>query len=195
VFSFSLVTCEKGELEMAFQLKPLRWRKPGITVCASALCFAAAMQCLAAENEAGKQFLLAKEPEGAVDVLALRKEAKDQQDVVVVGRIGGRSNPWIKGMAVFPIVDRSLKPCNEIEGDTCKTPWDFCCEPNLAKATVLVMFNDASGKVIKKDPRELLHVKELQTVVITGKAKRDKSGNVTVMASKLHVRPDEKATE
>ncbi len=64
-----------------------------------------------------------------------RKMPKTQQDVVVVGRIGGRVNPWVKGTAAFPIVDRSLKPCNEIEGDTCETPWDYCCEAELPKAT------------------------------------------------------------
>jgi len=143
--------------------------------------------------EANPELLLKKEPKGAVDVLALRKDVKDQQDVVVIGRIGGRVNPWVKGMAAFPIVDRSLKPCNEIEGDTCKTPWDYCCETNLPKATVLVMFMDEAGKIIKKDPRELLHVKELQTVVVQGKAKRDKTGNVTVLASKIHIRNDDEA--
>jgi hypothetical protein len=173
------------------------WLVPGLGVglAAVVIFFASGTVGVAAVDEAGKKFLLEKEPKGAVNVLALRKDAKNQQDVVVVGRIGGRPNPWIKGMAAFPIVDRSLTPCNEIEGDTCKTPWDYCCEADLPKATVLVMFTDESGKVIKKDPRELLQVKELQTVVVTGKAKRDKAGNVTVLASKLHIRPDEKKTE
>jgi hypothetical protein len=132
--------------------------------------------------------VLEKKPTGAVEVLALRKDVKDKQSVVVVGRIGGRPNPWIKGTAAFPIVDRSLKPCNEIEGDTCKTPWDYCCEAHVAQATVFVMFIDENGKVIKKDARELLHVKELQTVVVQGTAKRDKAGNVTILASKIYIR-------
>jgi hypothetical protein len=153
------------------------------------LTMAAAGVAIAEETES--PLILKKEPKGAVDILALRKDAKDQQDVVVVGRIGGRPNPWVKGAAVFPLVDRSLKACNEIPGDTCETPWDYCCEADLAKATVLVMFVDESGKVIKKDARELLKVKELQTVVVLGKVKRDKTGNVTVLASKLHVRPDD----
>jgi hypothetical protein len=137
--------------------------------------------------------LLKKEPKGAVDVLALRKDAKDKQEVVVVGRIGGRVNPWVKGTAVFPIVDRTLKPCNEIPGDACKTPWDYCCETDVPKATVLVMFVDEKGKVIKKDPRKLFDVKELSTVVVQGTAKRDKAGNVTVLASKIHIRDDKQA--
>src|SRR5687767_11941810 len=98
-----------------------------------------------AAAEAGSDFLLTEEPSGAIDVLAARKDAKDQQDVVVVGRIGGRPNPWIEGMAAFPIVDRSLKPCSEIEGDTCATPWDYCCEPQLPQATALVTLVDDAG--------------------------------------------------
>ena len=162
-----------------------------VALLAAPICFVLWTAGVAAETPT--ELVLKKEPKGAVDVLALRKNAKDQQDIVVVGRIGGRPNPWVKGSAVFPIVDRSLKACNEIEGDTCKTPWDYCCESNLPKATVLVMFVDEKGKVIKKDARELLKVKELQTVVVEGKAKRDKAGNVTVLASKLYVRNDEKA--
>ena len=158
---------------------------------AIAICFL--FSAVGMAHEPNSAMLLKKEPKGAVDVLALRKEVKDQQDVVVVGLIGGRVNPWVKGTAVFPIVDRSLKPCSEIPGDACKTPWDYCCETNVPKATVLVMFVDDKGKVIKKDPRELFHVKELQTVVVQGKAKRDRAGNVTVLASKLHIRSDEKA--
>jgi hypothetical protein len=144
-------------------------------------------------DERASEFLLATEPAGAVDVLALRTAAQDQQDVVVVGRVGGRKDPWIKGMAAFPIVDRSLKACSEIPGDACPTPWDYCCEPNLAAATALVRIVDESGNTIKEDPRELLNLKELQTVVIKGKAKRDQEGNVTVLASQLHIRPDQQA--
>jgi hypothetical protein len=141
------------------------------------------------------ELVLKKEPKGAVDVLALKKDAKDQQDVVVVGRIGGRANPWVKGTAVFPIVDNSLRPCSEIPGDTCKTPWDYCCETNVPKATLLVTFVDEQGRIIKQDPREMFGVKELSTVVVQGKAKRDKAGNVTVLASKIHIRDDKKTNE
>jgi hypothetical protein len=39
------------------------------------------------------------------------------------------------------------------------------------------------------DARRLLDVKELQTVVIKGRTKRDEAGNLTVIASSLYVRP------
>lgn len=152
-----------------------------------------ANRCAAAEE--GDAYRLAETPEDAQDVIPVRKEAKDKQDVVVVGRIGGRANPWIKGAAAFSIVDRSLTPCNEIEGDTCSTPWDYCCEANLPKATVLVMFVDEDGNMVKQDARELLGVKELDSVTLVGRAKRDQAGNVTVLASKVFVPTEERETQ
>jgi hypothetical protein len=137
-------------------------------------------------------YLLKEEPKGAKAVMKVKKEAKDGEDVVVVGRIGGRVNPWVKGAAVFSIVDESIKSCDQIPGDTCPTPWDYCCEVDLPKKTLLLMFVDETGKVVKKDARELLKVKELQTVVVKGKVKRDKADNVTIHASNLFVRSDKR---
>ena len=119
----------------------------------------AASPAQAAESQpksVDKTFLLEKAPQRAAEVAATRKDAKDQQEVVVVGRVGGRKSPWVKNAAAFSIVDRSMKACNERPGDTCPTPWDFCCEADLPKSTVLVLIQDADGKLIKKDARELL---------------------------------------
>jgi hypothetical protein len=88
------------------------------------------------------KYILTKEPKGAATVLATREKAKDKDNVVVVGRIGGRKNPWVKGAAAFSLVDTSLKACSERPGDTCPTPWDYCCEADLPKATVFVTVLD-----------------------------------------------------
>jgi hypothetical protein len=137
-----------------------------------------------------KPYMLKKAPPRAAEVAALRKDAKDQQDIVVVGRVGGRKSPWVKNAAAFSIVDRSLKACNERPGDTCPTPWDFCCEADLPKSTLLVTVQDSDGKLIKKDARELLGLKELDTIYVQGKAKRDKTGNVSILASKFFISRD-----
>ena len=50
-------------------------------------------------------------------------------------------------------------------------------------------FVDEQGKTLPTDARQLLGLKELQTVVIQGKAKRDDAGNLTVLASGLYVKP------
>jgi hypothetical protein len=41
---------------------------------------------------------------------------------------------------------------------------------------------------VKADTRELLKVKELSTVVIKGKARRDDNGNLTILASGVFVK-------
>lgn len=74
----------------------------------------------------GSKYLLTTEPEGVTDVIQVRKEALDQEEVVIVGRIGGSENPWIDGRAAFSIVDTSLKSCADCGSDDCPKPWDYC---------------------------------------------------------------------
>src|SRR5262245_32411968 len=76
----------------------------------------------ASDSAVRDKFVLKEEPKDAASVLDTREKAQDKDDVVVVGRIGGRTNPWVKGAAAFSIVDTSLKACNENPGDTCPTP-------------------------------------------------------------------------
>jgi hypothetical protein len=137
----------------------------------------------------GSKFILDAEPEGAGDVITVRENAADGDDVVIVGRIGGSANPWIDGRAAFSIVDGSLKACSDIPGDDCPIPWDYCCEtPKLPGATALVKFVNEDGNLVKSDAKGLLDVKELSTVVIKGKAQRDDAGNLTVLASGVFVK-------
>lgn len=135
------------------------------------------------------KFLLTVEPGVANDVIKVRENSSDGDDVVIVGRIGGSQNPWIEGRAAFSIVDGSLKACSDIEGDNCPTPWDYCCETSkLPTATALVKIVDERGDLVKADARDLLQVNELSTVVVQGKAKRDDAGNLTVLASTIYVK-------
>ena len=138
----------------------------------------------------GSRFVLISEPAGASDVIKVRENAGDGDEVVITGRIGGSENPWVDGQAAFSIVDGSLKACSDIEGDNCPKPWDYCCESSkLPTSTALVKLVDENGKLIKADARKLLAVKELSTVVVKGKAKRDEAGNLTVLASGIYVKP------
>jgi hypothetical protein len=136
-------------------------------------------------------FLLAAEPAGAKGVTDARMDAKDGDDVVVFGRIGGEKKPWVDGRAAFWVVDSAFKACNDKADDDCKTPWDYCCDDpgELHKGMATVKIVDGEGKTIAVDARELLGVKELQTVVVKGKAKRDEQGNLTVLASGVYPRP------
>lgn len=135
----------------------------------------------------GKKLLLDAEPAGAKGVIQTRKEARDGDTVVLVGRIGGSAKPFTEGRASFLIVDPSLKP----ESD-CDCPWDFCELPKeeLAAARATVKFVDRQGKTLTAGGKELFGVKELSTVVVTGKANRDDKGNLIVVASGLFVRKE-----
>jgi hypothetical protein len=138
----------------------------------------------------GEKLILPADVTESQTVIAARESVKDGDEVAVVGRIGGSVDPWIKGRAAFTIVDPTLMSCSDNPGDGCPTPWDYCCDTDrLPKATAMVKFVDAEGKSVETDARELLGVKELQTVVVKGKAQRDEAGNLTVLASGLFVRP------
>jgi hypothetical protein len=138
----------------------------------------------------GEKLILASIPEKHQTVIEAREAVKDGDEVAVLGRIGGSTDPWVEGRAAFQIVDPTLIPCNEIEGDSCKTPWDYCCDTDrLPKAMATVKFVDEGGKTLETDARTLLDVKELTSVVVKGKAQRDEAGNLTVLASSVFVQP------
>lgn len=144
----------------------------------------------AAASQAGAQYLLSAEPQAAKSILQVREESKQGDEVVLVGRIGGDVNPWVEGRAAFSLVDLSAKACSDIPGDSCPTPWDYCCETDkLVKGKTLIKLVGGDGQPVATDARELLGVKELDTLVIQGKAQRDDSGNLTILASKIFVRP------
>ena len=62
----------------------------------------------------GAAYLLSSAPEDAQDVIPALEAAEDEQEVVVIGRIGGSTNPWVEGRAAFSLVDRSLAACTDI---------------------------------------------------------------------------------
>lgn len=143
-----------------------------------------------AASQAGSQYLLSAEPQAAKSILQVREESKQGDEVVLVGRIGGDVNPWVEGRAAFSLVDLSAKACSDIPGDSCPTPWDYCCETDkLVKGKTLIKLVGGDGQPVATDARELLGVKELDTLVVQGKAQRDDSGNLTILASKIFVRP------
>jgi hypothetical protein len=136
----------------------------------------------------GKKFLLPTEPASAKNVKDARQQAGDNEEIVLVGRIGGEEKPFVDGVAAFTIVDTSLVPCSERPGETCPTPWDYCCDLNaLPESTATVKFVDAAGNPLPVGAKELLGVKELQTVVVRGQAKRNGT-NLVVLATGLYVK-------
>ncbi len=132
-------------------------------------------------------YVVSSEPEGAIAVGDARDSVEDEQDVVLIGRIGGSAKPFVDGIAAFTIVDSKVPHCAEEEG--CPTPWDYCCEQNQVKGNIaMVKVVDAHGKPVSQDARALLGVKELSTIVVRGKAQRDADGNLALLATQVYVK-------
>ena len=132
-------------------------------------------------------FLAISEPSGAIPVGEAREKTEDGQEVTLVGRIGGSSKPFVDGLAAFTIVDPKVPYCAADEG--CPTPWDYCCQTEAVKSNIAtVKIVSEAGKPVSTSARDLLNVKELATVVVKGKAKRDDQGNLTVSAKQIFVR-------
>jgi len=142
-----------------------------------------------AANDAKAKYLLAGEPADAKNVSEIKQKSKDGDEVVVVGIIGGSKQPFT-GRGAFTIVDLKVKSCSEMEGDSCPTPWDYCCSPpdEVAKGTLLVKLVDSSGKTVVDDAKDLLSIKELQSVVIKGQIRRDSADSVSVTASGIFIK-------
>lgn len=135
------------------------------------------------------QFVLTRAPENAQSVLALRESAQDEDEIVIRGRIGGSSNPFVDGAAAFTIVDVTLPYCGEGEEECgCPTPWDYCCETSedIAGHSATIKFVDENDRPRRFDPKSMLNIQELSMVVVQGKVKRN-AGNLTVLAEKIFV--------
>lgn len=139
---------------------------------------------------ATSSYLANSEPAGAIPVGEARDKSQDGEEITLVGRIGGSSKPFVDGLAAFTLVDAKIPYCAPEEG--CPTPWDYCCQTDAVKENIAtVKIVDESGKPVTHSARDLLNVKELATVVVKGKAKRDDQGNLTVAANQIYVRPGE----
>ncbi|EMI53279.1 hypothetical protein [Rhodopirellula sallentina] len=140
-------------------------------------------------DEPTSQYLVDAEPSGAVSVGDANASGEDGQPITLVGLIGGSTEPFVDGLAAFTIVDESVPYCADEEG--CPTPWDYCCTQDQVKdniATVKIV--DESGGPLAEDARELLSVKELSKVVVSGTAQKDEQGNLTVVADQVFVKKD-----
>lgn len=133
----------------------------------------------------GTRYQLQSEPKDAIGVLQLKESATDGAAIALVGRVGGGQKPWIDGRAAFLLVDDGVAPaCRDEEcGEDCAE-----CAVALAEATTLVKFVDAQGKVLTTDARSLLGIEDFQTVVVQGIARKDKAGNVSVVADSIYIR-------
>ena len=133
--------------------------------------------------------ILASAPGDAKDVNALKGSAKEGDEVILRGRVGGSVHPIVDGRAAFQVVDLSVKSCKEIPGDTCETPWDYCCEPDVAKSTATVQVVGADGKPLKTSLKGVGGLAPLAEVTVKGKVGKTQEGApLVVNATGIHVK-------
>ena len=128
-------------------------------------------------------------PADAKGVIELKGAAKDGDEVVIRGVVGGTEDPVAANQAIVTLVDAGVTTCDKMEGDTCKTPWDACCEKDLPAKTATVQVVGADGKPLKGSLASA-GVKPLKQVVVAGKARVPADGKALVIeATKIHVVP------
>jgi len=132
-------------------------------------------------------------PAGARGVGEIKADESLSGEVVVRGRIAGREEPFVKGAAMFLITDTSIKPCNELHGDLCPTPWDHCCESpdSLAANTATVQIVDDHGKPLRVSVEGQRGLKPLATLTIAGEIADRAGGSLVINARKIHVAANE----
>jgi len=134
-----------------------------------------------------EDFLLLDEPAGAIGVLELSETIEGEQDVVIVGQIGGVTDPWSPGLANFVMAD----PVAIIEGEghpeSCDCP--FCKKTaEQAEGLALVEFLNKHGEVLRVDAQKLFDIEKDLMVVVRGRARMDDLGHLVVAARGLYVR-------
>lgn len=140
-------------------------------------------------------FFIASAPAGARDVSEARKAGglKVGDPVVLRGRVGGGASPFVSGRAVFTLMGRGLKACNENPDDRCKQPWDYCCETHddIVANSVTVQVADAKGQVLRTDLKGRRGIRELAELVIVGKVSSAEGKALVVNATAMYVAPRE----
>ncbi len=134
-------------------------------------------------------FLLGEAPDAAPDVRDAKQGLKKGDKVVLKGRIGGSKDPFVKERAVFTLIGRGPKACNEIPGDNCPIPWDYCCAPRseITAHSVTVQVVDAKGAPLRTDIKGRWEIKELSELIVVGTVAEVRGDAIVVNATGVHV--------
>ncbi|MHC5003782.1 MAG: hypothetical protein ACYTJ0_11730 [Planctomycetota bacterium] len=130
-------------------------------------------------------------PADAIPLIDAKANAGPGDRVVFEARVGGRREAFVENRAVFFVADSSLLSCDQLHGDTCKTPWDYCCEPrdNLLKHMATVQVVDGDGQPLKTSLSDAHGLAPLRTVLVTGTVLEvDEAGTFVVNAESIHVK-------
>ncbi len=118
------------------------------------------------------------------DVLDLRDEDLVGQTIAVRGTV----KEFVDGFAAFVLVEDTLQSCDEIPGDSCPTPWDYCCIDlaELARGTAFVEFQE-SGRPGPWTIEGFHGIAQLSEVVVTGTLEIDDADNMSLVATSIRL--------
>jgi hypothetical protein len=142
----------------------------------------------AAPTDTAPTWLLASAPADALEVAAAKQTVAEGDEVVLHGRIGGRTDPMSTETGMFVMMDVAIPSCADMEEDHCTTPWDYCCEPSdsLAENAATVLLVDESGKQIETDLHEA-GLSPLDKVIVVGTVgPRPDPDVLTIRATAIH---------
>jgi hypothetical protein len=132
------------------------------------------------------------EPADAKSVVDAKRDGKPGEIIAIRGRIGGSVEPFVADRAVFTIVDKSLPNCGEMSmEDSCKTPWDYCCEPKdkLIEQSATIQIAGADGRPLRLDLRNIAALKPTSEIVVKGKvSQKDGSKVLVIDAQSIYVK-------
>ena len=138
--------------------------------------------------------LVSTTPGEAKNIVDLKKDAKEGDEVVVRGVVGGDTNPFVANRAMVSLIDMAVPTCKE-NGEECPTPWDYCCVPQeeLTKAKATVQVVGKNGFPLKVALSSGQKLKPYDVIVVRGKVGARPSGDVLVVnATSIYVEGSKK---
>ncbi len=133
---------------------------------------------------------LASAPAEPVAVKQLKAQAQEGDEVTMRVVVGGEVSVFVPGRAIMKVIDTEMENLCLKPGDSCKTPWDYCCataeDLQQHRATVRVV--DAQGKTLRTDLKGAGEIKEMKTLVVKGVvAQGSDTKNLVVNALGIYV--------
>lgn len=133
---------------------------------------------------------LAEAPTETVAVRQLKAQAQEGDEVTMRVVVGGEVSVFVPGRAIMKVIDNEMENLCLKPGDSCKTPWDYCCasKEDLQQHRATVKVVDAQGKTLRVDLKGAGGIKELKTLVVKGVvAQGSDTKNLVVNAQGIYV--------
>lgn len=127
--------------------------------------------------------------DGAKSVSEIKKDAKEGDQVIIRGVVGGAVDPFVANRAMVSVIDYAVVSCKD-NGEECPTPWDYCCTPQdeLTKGRATIQVAGKDGSPLKVAISAGQKIKPYDVIIVRGKVGPRPSPEVLVVtADAIHV--------